>query len=114
MSHTFFKWQNASSDSVILCTDSPIIVPYAGTVIAQIFMVIVISCGQSYSGNPTPQTIWTTNSSSLLDPRYHINRTTGELLISTVRHADTGVYECSAQNYIGNSVTEVNLLVLGK
>lgn len=97
-----------------LLTDAPDIVPHAGAVIAQIFMSIVLLCGESYSGNPMPQIMWTTNVSLLLDSRYHVNRTTGNLLISTVRYTDTGFYECSAQNSLGSSSAKVHLLVLGR
>ena len=66
----------------------------------------------SARGNPEPAVVW-----SKLDNQSEITRSAvsgGKLLLKNVTGNDSGVYQCSATNILGNSQEVVRLVVNGK
>ena len=61
-------------------------------------------------GNPTPQVTWSKMNSSLPVGR-HVVESSGALVVKDVRPADEGLYNCRAENLLGNVNHSAKLIV---
>ena len=61
-------------------------------------------------GNPTPQITWSKMNSSLPVGR-HVVESSGALVLKDVRPGDEGLYNCRAENLLGNVNRSAKLIV---
>ncbi len=103
--------------------DGPEIEPLGESFVTQYNLSAHIPCGGEARGNPPPTFQWMYGSmeenvgrglSQLSFPdRFSVDRDSGELMLSVAWHTDSGVYQCTASNSIGNASTFISVLVLG-
>ena len=67
---------------------------------------VTLSCNAS--GNPVPTITWTRNGSVLISsvPRISFRAESRELTITTIDTADSGEYQCVANNSVGNDTSD--------
>ena len=67
---------------------------------------VTLSCNAS--GNPVPTISWTRNGSVLTGsvPRITFGTESRELTITTINTADSGEYQCVANNSVGNDTSD--------